>query len=1222
MVIKDKIMNLSKKSKLIIIFVFMFLAIFVSVGLPTIARIRNRVTLADVIPWDGEIATSYNSGVGTKSDPYIITNGNELAYFSEQLKTEDYEGKYFELASDIIINAGQFKYDNNIQYILNNKTYYVKEYTNEYYSDVDLENLVGTLYSFDSFENFKGNFNGNSFTIYGSYITKKDIDKLGLFIDLEGKITNTYFENTLIYGGQTTGGIASNTNTAIIENTIFTGYVIGNKSPSTKNSTLDISNKELTISNTKMENIALENIVPVIGNSITSTNITGNYDIIGCTDCQVSISRILDNGEVVSDVLSNGSFNISLGNTISDNLIISTNYENDIIIKFSNLEYNIIYNYAVSGGLVGISNSTTINNSVNKAYVFGYSLSGGLIGLNNSTLNINRSYNTGNINSNLVSGGLLGGIENNTNVVNINNSYNTGAITSIENSGLIAEISNSNSVILNKVFDASSTSNVINKINNTNVSVNNSYYITGNTPIVNGSINGTFTSTTIDYLKNKDNMIKENYLEFVDIVTTEEEKDKVWIYDENTLPILYLDDSLNRSITIHSSKYSWNNYSNELKTYDLIKNIAVSIVKENEFATDLNIYYYIHNLETPLSKEELNNINEWIPYTDIININKEGKYIVYAKVVDGNDNVAYLNTDILSLDLTAPSINITLNNKIFNTYKSNLDYVYINDYEWLNVTVTDNKDSDLESYYYVSDSIKTVDELNTLEDSDWIKYTDKITLSNYGTYIVYVKSIDNSKNIAYVNTDYIVYGGYNYTDIYPGKNKVSFNDYVGNISDKSIITLNYEYQNVTKNKEGYTHNLISNILLPQGTKLTLVDKNTNKIYNYKIETIEDIYNYNNSCTVEGCTKLATYPFSLFKEVGTSEEKYFDESIFQNSIVKEDYELIIDLSNTSVTNNYLDVLLYLEVRDNLNNKVMTTLTSSMKKFNIIANANTSIELSSDNLPSINLNSNSTTNIKLDTSIISKYFDEEKVIDTILEKKKLGLGIYITDELGNVVSKENYNNMTFSIDGNKYTPEENNIIYINLSDIITNISKTLVIDTKATTLNLNNGNYFIKIFNYTSNFNKYIDILRSNELVIPLKVEGVTKIEEHSYNVMVDKQIVDKENNNHINFNIIQSGNYTNPNIRVSLYKKKDFTAFNQNYDLVNIKEYVNNDLELITNNIYYAFKSPKKYNGTIDTYNNLVLNFKENIENNGYKVIFELYDGDIKISQIEKKFIVK
>ena len=51
-------------------------------------------------------------------------------------------------------------------------------------------------------------------------------------------------------------------------------------------------------------------------------------------------------------------------------------------------------------------------------------------------------------------------------------------------------------------------------------------------------------------------------------------------------------------------------------------------------------------------------------------------------------------------------------------------------------------------------------------------------------------------------------------------------------------------------------------------------------------------------------------------------------------------------------------------------------------------------------------------------------------------------------------------------------------------------------------------------------------------------------------------------------------------------------------------------------------TPTKYNGTVDTYNNLVLNFKDSIKNNGYKVVFELYDNDIKISQIEKKFIVK
>ena len=72
----------------------------------------------------------------------------------------------------------------------------------------------------------------------------------------------------------------------------------------------------------------------------------------------------------------------------------------------------------------------------------------------------------------------------------------------------------------------------------------------------------------LDYDKLTKRAKKEYYYvinkKYCDSLVTQEEKDKVWIYEENALPILYLDDSLNRSITIHSSKYSWNNYSNEL----------------------------------------------------------------------------------------------------------------------------------------------------------------------------------------------------------------------------------------------------------------------------------------------------------------------------------------------------------------------------------------------------------------------------------------------------------------------------------------------------------------------------------------------------------------------------------------------------------------------------------------------------------------------------------
>ena len=38
----------------------------------------NFVTIENV--WSGEVATSFNGGNGTKSNPYQITNGEELGY--------------------------------------------------------------------------------------------------------------------------------------------------------------------------------------------------------------------------------------------------------------------------------------------------------------------------------------------------------------------------------------------------------------------------------------------------------------------------------------------------------------------------------------------------------------------------------------------------------------------------------------------------------------------------------------------------------------------------------------------------------------------------------------------------------------------------------------------------------------------------------------------------------------------------------------------------------------------------------------------------------------------------------------------------------------------------------------------------------------------------------------------------------------------------------------
>ena len=113
------------------------------------------------------------------------------------------------------------------------------------------------------------------------------------------------------------------------------------------------------------------------------------------------------------------------------------------------------------------------------------------------------------------------------------------------------------------------------------------------------------------------------------------------------------------------------------------------------------------------------------------------------------------------------------------------------------------------------------------------------------------------------------------------------------------------------------------------------------------------------------------------------------------------------------------------------------------------------------------------------------------------------------------------------------------------------------------------------------------------------------------------------NTTVKFNILQNGGFINPNIRVSLYKKNKLTAFDQTYTIVDLKDYVTNSLEKVSDNIYYAIKSPLFYNGQASTYNAFNLNFiNTNFENNGYKLVFELYSGSVKIATIEKKFIVK
>ncbi len=61
--------------------------------------------------WNGDVAESFADGTGTKTDPYLIANADQLAYFNNVISNnEEYGDKHYKLTSDINIGTGNAFY--------------------------------------------------------------------------------------------------------------------------------------------------------------------------------------------------------------------------------------------------------------------------------------------------------------------------------------------------------------------------------------------------------------------------------------------------------------------------------------------------------------------------------------------------------------------------------------------------------------------------------------------------------------------------------------------------------------------------------------------------------------------------------------------------------------------------------------------------------------------------------------------------------------------------------------------------------------------------------------------------------------------------------------------------------------------------------------------------------------------------------------------------------
>lgn len=1201
--IKLRLQNMSKNKKMAIIALFIVIGLFISFAVPSLAKYKNRAPVDIGTVWDGTVASKYRSGKGTKEEPYIISDGSELAYLSTMLKETDYKDTYFKLSNNIVLNSGLFNYNGGILYTLNTTDFYLKEYTTDFYDNEEYTGVkISSINSFESLNNFSGYFDGDGYIIYGLYTYSED-GEAGLFTNLSGTVENLYLKNSMIYGGNISGGLASTTNDATLKNISNDGFVIGKDEGETIFITSDVTEVEKTVETTANDVIEVFTTVPVINGEVVSITLAGKLE-------KNTGDVLINDVPIITDA--NGNFEIELGNIVSRNINISYNNASNTTFKLTNLKYNIEYKQLVSGGIIGISNNTTLENIINKSQVYGNLSSGGIAGMANEKFTMMHAYNTGKIIAFENAGGIVGNINYNSKDISISKIYNTGEIIATNAGGIISNIKENvgNIVIQNALSIGNAFA--LNTISNSNVQITNSY-ITEGSSIKTGSSVGAFEISTKLY----DQDYQLNTLlfnKFIDKEDYSQNSSNVWIYEKENLPILFIDELNNPIATLFVNTHSWNDLSYELSQVNYDRNITFSIQANSELRPTKEISYYISNSQIPLTKTEIENIldvndntqnddpsaRKWQEYTDIVQITEEGFYVIYVKIKDENDEITYLNSELLVLDLTNPIVSLKYGTYSWNTYKDSLENIYIDKEAIISMEYNDSYSGIKDILYYVSPGMLSINELNQIKN--WIKYEENILINNIGSYIVYAKVIDNVGHATYVNTDVITYGGYSLNNIYAGRNLLTQNI---NITDKSEVTYNFTYSDSNKYQEGYTHNIVTNKVLPIGSKLILKDNINNKNYVYLVNEEKNII-----------------PFVLFKEIGTDTEIYFKEEISEG--VNENYSIVLDLFNTNIEANILDLKLHLAIYDSDSIKVRTTLENTIKGINIYVDNSKPYISTSYVGNTISYDSNSTTSIPLNAGIRSSLINLNKIYDTIIEDKILGITIKIVDAEGNVVNKKYLKNIKYSISDTYYPIDDDGIARINLNNGINDFNDNLIISTELDNSELQSGTYYFKISSYVSYDGKYSSEYSEDVVTIPV-TNKTTKV-TYSFDVLLDNSnrlVSNEEENTTIHFDILQKGPFYNPNIRVSLYKKKELTAYDQSYTLIDLNEYVTNNLESITDKIYYASKYPYFYTGYKNSYNTLDLELiNSKFENTGYKFVFELYDGNKKIGTIEKKIIVK
>ena len=475
------------------------------------------------------------------------------------------------------------------------------------------------------------------------------------------------------------------------------------------------------------------------------------------------------------------------------------------------------------------------------------------------------------------------------------------------------------------------------------------------------------------------------------------------------------------------------------------------------------------------------------------------------------------------------------------------------------------------------------------------------------------------------------YEGNNYeASIAPGAQYELFANTSVNITTKSTFSTYFSLYSTSATsiyRPGYARYLVSNYAYPVNTKITMIDFASSGQPEYYY-FIVDQTTYNNSVIALANDNEISYPLSNFIRMGSSSSgNTYDDATANNNYydstlqkAEEEFIFIVDLKDTEINTDVLNKSLLLELRDTAtNNPIIPVLDiSAQKMFYNLHNNKEGVLSSTATLSNNTLYIGQSIDLSVITSFSQQTLGNITIIDTNYYDKRLGIKLSLYNSDNQLVNGATLLGTAFVYNGVRYYPRQDGTVRFNIAESIANVSSRIKIDAEKS--NIPSGSYKLIIETFGSADGIYygVDTTRTIEKNITIVnetfgLDATTPNED----VIIDKDTgFSQDKNNYIEYQVSYQSGLTYPNIRASLYRRTYTEVYNYTYELVDLQDYVTNELETTAEQKVYLIRDLPTNRFQV------IFNMKENLMTGTYQVRFSLYDGNNYVGHINKYIIIE